>query len=329
MVPQEKPNTLSVLKHEKLEDVFLSAITTNSDIGTHSACLLLNSESRDHPYFSHNLDIDTPFTAQARTISEEFWHNESTSTNMIPKRDTGFPPNNETKDQIESHNTPTAENYVLGIDFHNNYLIREDFLIPPSESQLHRDQTEYLAPSLLENENVNDLFPYQEENSSFLIRNSSLVRDFNAPITPIFTGKENFHSQPAPNSQEEVYSYDQVHLPGTMIQCDHLAREVNVLGKLELKEKSYSDVYETHKNIVKTITHEWEVQDSGTHYGKPQKTESDWIPVSVFKAYTNIKVSEHLIEYVPSTSCFGKINMRLKRAWVRRSNVKNKRHRTY
>ncbi|ODV80709.1 uncharacterized protein CANTADRAFT_20281 [Suhomyces tanzawaensis NRRL Y-17324] len=61
----------------------------------------------------------------------------------------------------------------------------------------------------------------------------------------------------------------------------------------------------------------------------PESDELVWKPVSIYQAaYTNIKIfplektDYHL--YIPQVSCFGKINMRVKRAWVRKPNNREK-----
>ncbi|KAK6454552.1 uncharacterized protein RJT20DRAFT_130705 [Scheffersomyces xylosifermentans] len=50
------------------------------------------------------------------------------------------------------------------------------------------------------------------------------------------------------------------------------------------------------------------------------RLSSSWYPLSIYKAYTNIKTDLDNTDYhkfVPRKSCFGKINMRSKRAWPR------------
>lgn len=98
-----------------------------------------------------------------------------------------------------------------------------------------------------------------------------------------------------------------------------------------------------HRNVVETVRREQQVENAfcaseadGTfciprlrRRRKPR--ESEWKPESVYKTYVDCKPvffdKSNYQDHVPHTSCFGKINMRIPKAWSRGPNKPKKRKR--
>lgn len=124
--------------------------------------------------------------------------------------------------------------------------------------------------------------------------------------------------------------------PGTIILYDHHLR-ARKIGEMYINPDAYLNARAVHKAVKLTIFQEWECckspspeseeENDQTPKRRRQDEEEDleWKPKSVFCAYTNVKVSDtKLLKSVPPTSCFGKINMRVQRAWARGPNKKTR-----
>lgn len=122
------------------------------------------------------------------------------------------------------------------------------------------------------------------------------------------------------------------------------------LGSLRLHNPSCMNPKTVLKSVKKTIDDEFKVHSKYVTDFKSQKNRKtitqpksppkkqhkrnnpgsnlvEWKPLSIFTAYTDIK-SEAIentdyFDNIPSSSCFGRLNMRVKRAWTRGPN-KNK-----
>lgn len=87
--------------------------------------------------------------------------------------------------------------------------------------------------------------------------------------------------------------------------------------------------------VKKTVTKEFEcqVENFSDYHGiesfkkKKKKIKNDWKPLSIFTAYTSVKQNslkkKNSLHHIPYCSCFGKVNMRVKRAWLRNKNKIN------
>lgn len=108
--------------------------------------------------------------------------------------------------------------------------------------------------------------------------------------------------------------------------------------RLNLNFRAYGMPRKVHNQVKNTITTELELQDE---YAKlynetrnhqqfvkrakkrrnPLQDQNKWEPESLYKAYTNIKPKyfdkSDYPTRIPPSSCFGKINMRVKGAWSR------------
>ncbi|OBA19975.1 hypothetical protein METBIDRAFT_13003 [Metschnikowia bicuspidata var. bicuspidata NRRL YB-4993] len=98
--------------------------------------------------------------------------------------------------------------------------------------------------------------------------------------------------------------------------------------------------YLVHESVLKTIKLEFALEDSYRSI-RPQRNEQirirkrrkpqecDWKPESVYKIYVECKPDffekTDYQDRIPNRSCFGKINMRIPRAWSRKPNKSKKR----
>lgn len=101
------------------------------------------------------------------------------------------------------------------------------------------------------------------------------------------------------------------------------------------------DPYRVHMLIRKSIEKEFKVEDryrrkmvtghQTRHRDKRRRNplECNWKPESVYKTYIDCKPEffdkSDYQDHIPSTSCFGKINMRIPKAWSRGPNKPRKR----
>lgn len=98
------------------------------------------------------------------------------------------------------------------------------------------------------------------------------------------------------------------------------------IGKLTLNDLGQLNPFIVHHQICQTIEDEFNKElfsllDNGEKQNP--KGSLNWQPLSIYSAYTNIKNQDlSCLENIPHTSCFGKINMRVKRAWARLPNKK-------
>jgi len=114
---------------------------------------------------------------------------------------------------------------------------------------------------------------------------------------------------------------------------------------LKLATTSYREARVVSASVNKTIDDEFELkaryfssfdnslkkrrrsQPEGSKIRKRNNTTTDeveWKPLSIFTVYTNFKPDAiddtDYFENIPHTSCFGRLNMRVKRAWTRGPN---------
>lgn len=107
--------------------------------------------------------------------------------------------------------------------------------------------------------------------------------------------------------------------------------------KLQLNSKVYSNPKEISQQILKTVDDEFNLEAKYNSVYKnsnlqlnfkkikkrrdPLKDENIWQPESIYKAYTNKKPhyfdKSDYPDNIPNSSCFGRINMRIKGAWTR------------
>lgn len=117
------------------------------------------------------------------------------------------------------------------------------------------------------------------------------------------------------------------------------------IGNLKLATTSYREARVVSASVNKTIDDEFELkaryfssfdnslkkrrrsQPEGSKIRKRNNTTTDeveWKPLSIFTVYTNFKPDAiddtDYFENIPHTSCFGRLNMRVKRAWTRGPN---------
>lgn len=141
--------------------------------------------------------------------------------------------------------------------------------------------------------------------------------------------KEKYYAPKSLNLKDSSDS-DYALPPGSIILQDDDLKVSNV-GALNIDSKCYDNPASVHRAVKKTILLEWNKSNiipEGHNLKSHRKRENgnlDWKPLSVFTAYTNIKVMDaQALENIPQSSCFGKINMREKRAWARGPNKKQK-----
>lgn len=120
---------------------------------------------------------------------------------------------------------------------------------------------------------------------------------------------------------------------------DHKCIEI---GDLKLSPRSYMRPQDTSRAVDKSIKEELELYSKyiemakvknprkrtkffdNTKIKKNKRSRMEWKPLSVFTIYTSAKsdmIEEtDFLENIPYTSCFGRINFRMKRAWSRGPN---------
>lgn len=105
------------------------------------------------------------------------------------------------------------------------------------------------------------------------------------------------------------------------------------ITKLHLEPAAYNLPYTVHRQIVATVKHEFHYEDrflkmkgqlrpsTPKKRRNPIKDDNVWVPELIYRAYTNIRPDNLFkTEYpdkVPTSSCWGMINMREKGAWTR------------
>lgn len=137
------------------------------------------------------------------------------------------------------------------------------------------------------------------------------------------------------NQSNSKRSHVIVDTPGLMYLHDGCETERKI-GHMTVSKHVYSDPKKIAVDVMRTIKTEWKQTlplDFDKNIKFIQETRDlPWRPMSVYTAFTNIpNPSRRVKKYrnsddeddslcIPYTSCFGKINMRRDRAWVR--NVK-------
>ncbi|GEQ69105.1 hypothetical protein JCM33374_g2776 [Metschnikowia sp. JCM 33374] len=132
---------------------------------------------------------------------------------------------------------------------------------------------------------------------------------------------------------------------GYMIPEHHTSYEpahefINTSENCYFNQVTNQNPYLVHESVLKTIRMEFALEDSYKSV-LPQKNEQirirkrrkpqecDWKPESVYKIYVECKPEffekTDYQDRIPSRSCFGKINMRIPRAWSRKPNKSKKR----
>lgn len=117
------------------------------------------------------------------------------------------------------------------------------------------------------------------------------------------------------------------------------------LGRLNLLKRGFGDAQKNSTDVNQTIDEEFKLYSlyilPSTRRRKQKRTVTDreessrqikkntylkkvaWKPLSIFTVYTNIKAQflerTDYFERIPPSSCFGRLNMRVKRAWSRTS----------
>ncbi|QBM87027.1 hypothetical protein METSCH_B02210 [Metschnikowia aff. pulcherrima] len=115
---------------------------------------------------------------------------------------------------------------------------------------------------------------------------------------------------------------------------------INTSENCYFNQVANQNPYLVHESVLKTIRLEFALEDSYKSI-RPRKhdqirvrkrrkpQECDWKPESVYKVYVECKPDffekTDYQDRIPSRSCFGKINMRIPRAWSRRPNKSKKR----
>lgn len=114
------------------------------------------------------------------------------------------------------------------------------------------------------------------------------------------------------------------------------------IGALKLVSNGYKRARVISASVNKTIDDEFEFKSRFYDFRKRQTTELEtpnakirkrnnhttdeveWKPLSIFTVYTNFKPESiddtDYFENIPMSSCFGRLNMRVKRAWTRGPN---------
>lgn len=114
------------------------------------------------------------------------------------------------------------------------------------------------------------------------------------------------------------------------------------IGDLKLSPRSYTRPQDTSRAVDKSIKEELELYTKyiekskvknprkrtkmfdNTKIKKNKRSRMEWKPLSVFTIYTSAKSDRieetDFLENIPYTSCFGRINFRMKRAWSRGPN---------
>lgn len=92
--------------------------------------------------------------------------------------------------------------------------------------------------------------------------------------------------------------------------------------EFELKAKYFSSFENSLKKRRKSQPEE--IRSKIRKRNNPTTDEVEWKPLSIFTVYTNFKPDAiddtDYFENIPHTSCFGRLNMRVKRAWTRGPN---------
>lgn len=119
--------------------------------------------------------------------------------------------------------------------------------------------------------------------------------------------------------------------PGSILIHEGHSSQVKKIGQISLKRSTYSNSKYIHQLVRRTVLNEWNnirprLKDDVVYIQESKNHILVWKPLSIYSAFTSnkIKIVDNID--VPSTSCFGKINMRNKRAWSRSPN-KSKRMR--
>lgn len=125
-----------------------------------------------------------------------------------------------------------------------------------------------------------------------------------------------------------IYHYSE-NSPSKYKKIGHLKLKKNVLNCYLISKSIKSSI---NKELKLEELYERELNSGKMQYIKgrikkrrnPIADELIWEPLSLFTAFTNFKTSHFentdYFENIPKTSCVGKINMRMKRAWVRGPN---------
>ncbi|SGZ56207.1 CIC11C00000004675 [Sungouiella intermedia] len=121
---------------------------------------------------------------------------------------------------------------------------------------------------------------------------------------------------------------------------------VGTVGPLVGIQSDHSNSFHVHCAIRNTVRKEFKLEDnyrrliSGGLLTLPRDkkrrnpTDCDWKPESIYKTYVDCKPEffekSDYQDHIPTSSCFGKINMRIPKAWSRGPNRPNrpKRRRT-
>ena len=134
---------------------------------------------------------------------------------------------------------------------------------------------------------------------------------------------------------------------GRIFRYPDNSNQIFNIGTLKLASNSYKEAKVVSASVNKTIDDEFELKSkyfrsSNNSLKRRQKTqpeeirskirkrnnpttdEVEWKPLSIFTVYTNFKPEAiddtDYFENIPQTSCFGRLNMRVKRAWTRGPN---------
>lgn len=123
---------------------------------------------------------------------------------------------------------------------------------------------------------------------------------------------------------EDTTYYDMEYPIGSVLLYQGFTLEIKKVNQIIFENKHYSRAKHIHELIKQTVFDEWNEVNPFPQDDVVQEQLSKnhlllWKPLSIYSAFTADKFKT-IDNNVPSTSCFGKINMRNKRAWSRSPN---------
>lgn len=150
------------------------------------------------------------------------------------------------------------------------------------------------------------------------------------------------------NSKDRLYFDDADERDvGRIFRYPDNSNQIFNIGTLKLASNSYKEAKVVSASVNKTIDDEFElkskyfrsfnnslkrrqksqpeeIRSKIRKRNNPTTDEVEWKPLSIFTVYTNFKPEAiddtDYFENIPQTSCFGRLNMRVKRAWTRGPN---------
>lgn len=165
---------------------------------------------------------------------------------------------------------------------------------------------------------------------------------YTAPQTPPFTEADLLQQLYQQLHTTPVTTYTVFHqtpVSNRKRSFDQFADESDLSQPSLFDQVSRQNPYLVHRLVMKTIHMEFAIEDQYTSGAsqrshlirirkrrKPQ--ECEWKPESVYKSYVECKPpffeKSDYQDFIPKSSCFGKINMRIPKAWTRKPNKPKK-----